>query len=121
MNASHERPFEQLEWPNLNSAMIDRVKVDYDADADHLYLFFDGAPSPAVWDPPAGGETWIGLRAVGETWTGQVVGVMVEHFKLRAIKQHPSWSRVLTAHGDLRAQAVRRLIADVAVMPPTRE
>jgi hypothetical protein len=109
---------EAIAWPPLDDASIDRVIVDYDKGIDYLYLFLAEKPVAAVWDLRADNRTYVGLRLVGENeWTNEAVGIMVEHFRLVALRERPHWGLVLTESGDARRAALRQLIADVAAMP----
>jgi hypothetical protein len=105
-------------WPSLDEAALESVRVDYDPAIDYLYVFLYGAPLPAVWDPRPDGDTWVGLRLVGDDdWTNEVVGIMIAHFRRHAVKAHPGWQEMPTATGKTRNELLGRLIADVAAMP----
>jgi hypothetical protein len=104
-------------WPLLDDAALDAVRIDYDPEIDYLYVFLSGEPRHAVWDPRPDGDTWVGLRLVGVgDWTNEVVGIMIEHFRLHVVKVHPRWEDLLDASGATRRQLLRDLIADVAAM-----
>ena len=90
---------EPIVWPDLTALDLDRVTVSYDAEIDYLYVHLYGRPLPAVWDPREGGA-WLGLRLeAGDETTGEVVGVMVEHFRVRAMHEHPSWRGLIELSG----------------------
>lgn len=113
---------DSIDWPPFDDIALDRVFVTYNAEIDYLYIFFAENPVAAVWDLRADNTTYVGLRLTGDDeWTNEAVGIMVEHFRLVALRPHPHWQRVLTARGDARRAALRLLIADVAAMPSIDE
>jgi hypothetical protein len=109
-------------WPLLNNSALDSIRVDYDPKIDYLYVFLYEHPMPAVWDPRPDGDTWVGLRLVGDDdWVDEVVGIMVEHFRLHAVNEHPHWGTLLDATGEEKRAALRAFIADGAAMPGNLE
>ena len=108
---------EALRWPPLDDEAIDRIAVRDESAIDSLYLHLVGKPVPAVWDPQDEDEVWIGLRLDDGNVTNEVVGIMVENFRLAALHKHPEWAEVLTDDHETRRQAVRKLVAAVAEMP----
>jgi hypothetical protein len=109
-----ERPV----WPKLDADALNSVRVDYDPRIDYLYIHLHGEPLSAVWDPRPDGDTWVGLRLVGEDdWADEVVAIMVAHFRRHAVRMHPKWEDVLSSKGAERAESLRAMIADVAGMP----
>jgi hypothetical protein len=108
---------EALKWPPLDDEAIDRIAVRDESTIDSLYLHLVGTPLPAVWDPRDEDEVWIGLRLDDGNVTNEVVGIMVENFRLAALQKHPEWAKVLTGDHETRRQAVRELVAAVADMP----
>jgi hypothetical protein len=113
---------EAIAWPLLDNTALDGVIVDYVADIDYLYVFLVEKPVAAVWDLRADNNTYVGLRMVGDdVWTNEAVGIMVESFRQVALEQHPRWERVVTESGETQRQALRELIADVALMPAVEE
>jgi len=108
---------EALKWPPLDDEAIDRIAVRDESTIDSLYLHLVGSPLPAVWDPRDEDEVWIGLRLDDGNITNEVVGIMVENFRLAALRKHPEWADVLTDDDETRRQAIRGLVAAVAEMP----
>jgi hypothetical protein len=105
-------------WPSFDEAALESVRVDYNPTTDYLYVFLYGAPRPAVWDPRPGGDTWVGLRLVGDDdWVDEVVGIMIAHFRRHAVKAHPRWQEIPTATGKTRTELLGCFIEDVAAMP----
>jgi hypothetical protein len=108
---------EGLIWPEVDDQSLDCVRVDDVADIDYLYVFLLGEPMPAVWDPVGDGDAYVGLRAVGDDVTDEVIGIMIGQFRQAVLGRHPDWAPVVTETGQARRAALRGLIRDVAAMP----
>ena len=130
VTSPHEDDAEQLARPILDARDLDRIAVRYVSDLDTLYVHLYGRSLPAVWDPRGDRDIWIGTRlGADEEITNDVVGIIVEHFRSRALEVYPRWRDVdeiadkvdrpgviSGASAAQRRSSIARFISDVALM-----
>src|SRR5262245_20770853 len=104
---------EALKWPPLDDEAIDRIAVRDESTIGSLYIHHGVTPLPAVLYPRDEDEVWMGLRLDDGNVTNAVVGIMVQNFRLAALRKHPEWADVMTDDDETRRQAIRGLVAAV--------